>query len=171
MLVVLPCKYRGKDTNKRGQKQACLQFAEREYLGRSQRYEKSSAEANAVCILPSYQRGGCDVADVGGPQLRRAKARMLRSSASCAPSYVHTGVVAAESTSRGGRQPAAAPSAEGCFSPPLGASSTRAARRPLPRHPEAKSLPPATQPPSPERHTQRAPLDEGCPLYLRVPDS
>jgi hypothetical protein len=35
-----------KDTNKRGQKQACLQFAEREYLGRSQRYEKSGAEAN-----------------------------------------------------------------------------------------------------------------------------
>ena len=35
-----------KDTNKREQKQARLHFAEREYLRQSQRYEKSSAEAN-----------------------------------------------------------------------------------------------------------------------------
>ncbi|WP_300904772.1 hypothetical protein [uncultured Alistipes sp.] len=42
-----------KDTNKRGQKQACLHFAEREYLGRSQRYEKSSAETNCELKMES----------------------------------------------------------------------------------------------------------------------
>ncbi len=62
--------------------------------------------------LPAFaesSRSGCDVADVGGPQLRRAKARMLRPSASCAPSYVHTGVVVAESTLRGAAGPQLTP--------------------------------------------------------------
>ena len=41
-----------KDTDKRGQCQIYLNIAEREYLRRSQRYEKSSAEANASLIVP-----------------------------------------------------------------------------------------------------------------------
>ena len=41
-----------KDTNKRGQKQACLHFAGREYLRRSQRYEKSGAKASVSPIIP-----------------------------------------------------------------------------------------------------------------------
>ena len=51
-----PCPRRSgcaaKDTHKRGQMQVCLRFAERKYLGRSQRYEKSSAEASGSLIMP-----------------------------------------------------------------------------------------------------------------------
>jgi activator of HSP90 ATPase len=44
---------RDKDTDKRGQKQACLHFAEREYLGRQPKIRISRNKELVACILPS----------------------------------------------------------------------------------------------------------------------
>ncbi|WP_301965995.1 hypothetical protein, partial [uncultured Alistipes sp.] len=84
VLVVFDCSKNGfrskrrKDTNKRGQKQASLLFAEREYLRHSQNTNKPNTKANDSLIMPRRSIFG-EAKDTNKPNTKANDSLIMRS--------------------------------------------------------------------------------------------